>query len=125
MSLNEDKIRVARQAIMQSNGFENKTGITQSNDFYSMSGTVDLLFHQYEKRFTPLTLKTLCKEHNLEWLGSSNLNRETSQQFMKFHGSKYNFVDLCQWEEFEKVYPETFSSMFQFYCQYKPKLRKC
>ena len=125
MSLNEDKIRVARQAIMQSNGFENKAGITQSNDFYSMSGTVDLLFHQYEKRFTPLTLKSLCKEHNLEWLGFSNLNRETRQQFMKFHGSKYNFGDLCQWEDFEKVYPETFSSMFQFYCQYKPKLKRC
>jgi ubiquinone/menaquinone biosynthesis C-methylase UbiE len=123
--LNEHKIRIARQAIMQSESLENTKGVLNSDDFYSMSGTVDLLFHQFEKHFTPLSLKSLCKSHNLDWLGFSNLGRDTKQQFMKFHGSSYDFTDLNQWEEFEKVYPETFASMYQFYCQYKPKLRKC
>lgn len=123
--LDAQHIRIVRQAIMQSDSLENKKGVLNSDDFYSMSGTVDLLFHQYEKRFTPLSLKSLCKSHNLDWLGFSNLGRETKHQFMEFHGSSYDFTDLNQWEEFEKVYPETFSSMYQFYCQYKPKLRKC
>jgi len=121
--LNEHKIKIARQAILQSEELGDKKRVLDSDDFYSMSGTVDLLFHQYEKRFNPLLLKSLCQSHNLEWLGFSNLDRKTKNEFMSFHGSNYNLTDLNQWEEFEKVYPETFSSMYQFYCQYKPKLK--
>lgn len=122
-SLDRHRVQVIRQAIMQSNLIDNKIGITQSDDFYSMSGTVDMLFHEYEKHYTPLSIKQLCQEFNLTWLGFSNLSPKTKHDFLSFHGTKADMLDLKQWDEFEEQYPHTFSNMFQFYCQYKPNLK--
>jgi len=121
--LDRHKIQVVRHAIMQSDLIEKKTGITQSDDFYSMSGTVDMLFHEYEKYYTPLSIKQLCQEFNLTWLGFSNLSHKTKSDFMSFHADKADLLNLKQWDEFEEEYPHTFANMFQFYCQYQPKLK--
>ncbi|MEY8238809.1 MAG: methyltransferase domain-containing protein [Cycloclasticus sp.] len=117
------KIQVTRHAIMQSDLIDRKIGITQSDDFYSMSGTVDMLFHEYEKHYTPLMIKQMCHEFQLTWLGFSNLSPQIKVNFNAFHGSQADFLDLKQWDEFEEKYPNTFANMFQFYCQYQPKLR--
>ncbi len=117
------KIQVIRHAIMQSNVIDNKIGITSSDDFYSMSGTVDMLFHEYEKQYTPLMIKKLCSEFQLDFLGFSNLTHKTKLDFAAFHGTQADLLNLKQWDEFEEEYPHTFSNMFQFYCQYKPKLK--
>lgn len=119
---NIKKIRVIRQAIMQSGDNTMREGIINSDDFYSMSGTVDLLFHEYEKCFTPLEIKKLCEDNQLQWLGFSNLNYQVKSDFKELHGANANLQDLDKWEEFEKHYPDTFSVMYQFYCQHKPKL---
>lgn len=121
--LNEHKVKVIRHAIMKSHTFKNHTGIIQSDDFYSLSGTIDLLFHEYEKHFTPLSIKQLCSEFNLDWLGFSNLNYKVKNDFMAFHGKKADLLNLKQWDDFEEAFPNTFSNMFQFYCQYKPNLK--
>jgi len=116
------KIQVARHAIMQSDIIDNKIGITSSDDFYSMSGTVDMLFHEYEKQYTPLMIKKLCSEFQLDFLGFSNLTHKTKRDFNTYHGTHADLLNFEQWDEFEEEYPHTFSNMFQFYCQYKPKL---
>ncbi len=121
--LNDHKIKVIRHALFQSDLIENKDSIIKSDDFYSLSGTVDLLFHEYEKQFTPLSIKKLCSDHQLKWLGFSNLNLNIKNNFMDFHGNNANLEDLNQWEKFEEVYPDTFAQMYQFYCQYQPKLK--
>ncbi len=120
--ISDSKIKVIRHAIFQSDTISNKNSIIQSDDFYSLSGTIDLLFHEYEIQFTPLQIKTLCLEHQLKWLGFSNLNKDTKTKFMRFHGVKADLNNLDQWDEFEEIYPDTFSKMYQFYCQYQPKL---
>ena len=121
--VNEQEIKIIRHAIMESGIIEGKEGITKSDDFYSLSGTVDLLFNEYEKHFTPLTIKQLCHDFQLQWLGFSNLSQKVKVDFAMFHGKSSNILNLKQWDEFEEAYPNTFASMFQFYCQYKPKLR--
>ena len=120
--LSDHKIKVIRQAIFQCDSITDKNSIIKSDDFYSLSGTVDLLFHEYEERFSPLSIKKLCQEHQLKWLGFSNLGHDIKQKFIDFQGEHYNFENLNQWEEFEEKYPDTFSKMYQFYCQYEPKL---
>ncbi len=117
------KIQVTRHAIMQSEVIKNKIGITSSDDFYSMSGTVDMLFHEYEKQYTPIMIKKLCGEFQLAFLGFSNLSHKTKMDFKAFHGKHADLLDLKQWDEFEEKHPHTFANMFQFYCQYQPKLR--
>lgn len=121
--MDKHRVRVIRQAIMQSDSIQNKSSILSSDDFYSMSGTVDLLLHEYERRFTPLSLKKLCDDHDLEFLGFSGLSRDIKREFNNLHGKQSDFTNLCQWEEFEKQYPDSFSAMYQFYCQYKPRLK--
>ncbi len=117
------KIQVTRHAVMQSDIILNKIGITSSDDFYSMSGTVDMLFHEYEKQHTPLTIKKLCGEFQITFLGFSNLTHKTKLDFKAFHGTKADFLNLTQWDEFEEATPHTFANMFQFYCQYQPRLK--
>lgn len=120
---NEHKIQVIRQAVMQSENIDNLNSITESDDFYSMSGTVDLLFHEFERQFTPLDLKKLCEEHQLNWLGFSNIPYKIRNDFFALHGKNTNLQDLKKWEEFERIYPNSFPQMYQFYCQYSPKPR--
>jgi len=118
----QHKIKVTRHAIMQSNIITKKEGITSSDDFYSMSGTVDMLFHEYEKQYTPIMIKKLCNEFNLTFLGFSNLSHKTKADFKDFNGVKADLLDLNQWDKFEEIHPTTFANMFQFYCQYQPNL---
>ncbi|GAA6134805.1 hypothetical protein NBRC116188_15950 [Oceaniserpentilla sp. 4NH20-0058] len=119
---NEQDIRILRHVIFSENKIKNKHLITESNDFYSMSGVVDLLLHEFEVGFTPKTIKTLCSHHQLTFLGFSSLDNMLKQAFKDFIGENYNFCDLDQWEDYEKSHPETFSNMYQFYCQYQPQL---
>lgn len=117
------RIKIIRQAILQGDIIEDSDGITRSDDFYSMSGTIDMLFHQYERQFTPIDLAALCNEFHLEWLGFSNIKESVKSNFLHFHKDKPgDLKNFEQWDEFEKANPTTFSSMYQFYCQYKPKL---
>ena len=116
------KIQVSRHAIMQSDLIEKKIGITSSDDFYSVSGTVDMLFHEYERQYTPIMIRKLCSDFQLTFLGFSNLSYKTKQDFKAFHGKQADLLNLKQWDVFEEEYPHTFSNMFQFYCQYKPRL---
>lgn len=120
---NEQDIRILRHAIFADNKIENKHLITESDDFYSMSGTVDLLLHEHEIGFTPNTIKTLCEENQLKFIGFSNLDSQLKQTFKTFIGPECELDNLDQWEDFEAEHPETFSAMFQFYCQYKPQLK--
>jgi len=123
-NIDSQKIKVIRQAILQGEVIEDAGSIIRSDDFYSMSGTIDLLFHQYERQFTPLDIQELCNEFNLEWLGFSNIKDSVKNEFFKFHkNNQADVKNLEQWDAFEQANPNTFSAMYQFYCQYKPTLQ--
>jgi ubiquinone/menaquinone biosynthesis C-methylase UbiE/Tfp pilus assembly protein PilF len=123
-NIDEQKIKVIRQAIFQGEVINDSNNIIRSDDFYSMSGTIDLLFHQFERQFTPIDLEILCDEFQLEWLGFSNLKASVKAKFLEFHkNNNANIKNLEQWDEFEQENPNTFSAMYQFYCRYKPKLK--
>ncbi|WP_396587219.1 methyltransferase domain-containing protein [Bermanella sp. R86510] len=119
--LTEENIKTIRQTILHNQDHDFVNGIITSDDFYSLSGTIDLLFHQYERQFTLLDIKKLCEKYNLNWLGFSNLTTEIKAKFNAFHRQKGKLNCLDHWHEFEQEYPKTFSSMYQFYCQYSPK----
>jgi len=123
-NIDPQKIKIIRQAILQGDIIEETATITRSDDFYSMSGTIDLLFHQFERQFTPIDLQGLCHEYNLEWLGFSNLKDSVKSDFSNFHkDNNPDIKNFVQWDEFEQANPDTFTGMYQFYCQYKPKLK--
>ncbi len=116
-ALDKNRIKMIRQAILTSEELADKNQLVESDDFYSMSGTVDLLFHEYETQFTPLKLRKLCDQHGLQFLGFSSLSNEVKKAFIEHQGDDADFTNLEQWEAFEIDHPTTFSRMYQFYCQ--------
>lgn len=121
--LDSEQIKIVRQAILNSESKESFDNIIRSDDFYSLSGVVDLLFHQFERQFNLMDIKYLCEEFELTWLGFSNLDSQTIHNFNNFYNGFGKLESLQDWHEFEQEFPDTFSTMYQFYCQYTPKLK--
>ena len=77
--------------------------IARSEDFYSLSGCRDLLFHVQEHRFTLPQIGAMLDELGLDFLG-----------FELADGSA-RALDLRHWHRFEQEHPDTFSRMYQFW----------
>ena len=88
-----------------------------SLDFYSTSGCRDLLFHFMEHKYTPLQLDGMMKELNLKFIGFTLRDARISNLYRKHFPQDGDMTDLSLWEEFEKMYPDIFAKMFQFWCQ--------
>lgn len=116
-NLDENRMKMIRQAIFDSQDLEGKDQLTTSDDFYSLSGSIDLLFHEYEIQFTPLKIAELCLRHSIKFLGFCSLPTSYKKAFVEKFGKNHDLTDLEQWEEFEKEHPTTFSAMYQFYGQ--------
>jgi len=109
-------IRQLRQQLLHDKT-EDWSEIRLSPDFYSASGCRDLLFHVKEHRFTPLQLKTLCDDLDLNFLGFSGLNRTTADDYRAQFPADQHMLNLGNWDVYEADNKDLFSSMYQFYTQ--------
>ncbi len=107
-------IKNYRNYIFNSDSFENKI-IKNSKDFYSISETRDLLFHTQEHQFDLIEIKDYLKKLNLFFCGFDNYYLKI--KFRSLNDSKDNIYDLDKWNNFENKFPNSFDSMYQFYCQ--------
>lgn len=110
-------LKMIRQGIHASASLKDKERITSSDDFYSMSGCMDLLFHQFEKTYTPLSLARMLNKHKLTFLGFVRLPDNIKQQYRKMFPTDTDMLNLKNWNIFEQKYPDAFSGMYQFYVQ--------
>lgn len=90
--------------------------LAQSEDFYSLSGCRDLLFHVHEHRFTLLQLKDMIAELGLIVIGF-DVPSWARQKFNQRHPNKADTLDLTKWHEFEVSHPDTFVGMYQLWLQ--------
>jgi len=87
--------------------------ITSNEDFYSMSGCRDLLFHVQEHRYTLPQIEAMLRELELEFLGFEFADSgATLRRFQERFSDPRN---LRHWHELEQRYPDTFSRMYQFW----------
>ncbi|MEC8427686.1 MAG: class I SAM-dependent methyltransferase, partial [Pseudomonadota bacterium] len=111
-----DGIRQLRREVL-SNEHDDWKNIQVSPDFYSASGCRDLLLHVQEHRFTPLQLKELIENLDVNFLGFSNLNNSIIEKYQaRFPKDKY-LLNLRHWDTYETDHPATFAAMYQFYVQ--------
>ena len=90
--------------------------LTRYADFFSTSDCRDLLFHVQEHRFTVGQIKEFLDSHRLAFLGfelDTNVLRDYSARFPSDRAA----TNLDCWGAFERDRPETFSGMYQFWCQ--------
>ena len=84
-------------------------------DFYSLSNFRDLLFHVQEHRFTIRQLKQRLEELGLKFCGFEN--DSIIQKFRVSNTGSNDVYDLDKWQSYEDANPQTFESMYQFWCQ--------
>ncbi|MDA9061640.1 hypothetical protein N9K30_04680, partial [Planktomarina temperata] len=103
-----------REYLMQSN-LPHHRKILKSLDFYSLSEVTDLLYHVQEHRFTIPQIQSTLDYLNLEFCGFDNTR--TLLKFQAMFPDSVDLYNLDKWHEFEVAYPDTFSRMYQFWCQ--------
>ena len=110
-----NSLRNFRNEIITDNN-TNLNWMTKISDFYSLNDFKDFICHEQEHTFTIEKIKSLIKEFNLEFCGFQNINN-LHEKFSNYYDTSKYLYDLDYWEEFEENNPETFKSMYQFWCQ--------
>lgn len=85
-------------------------------DFFSMSGCKDLLFHVVEHQYTIPELGQCLKELGLEFRGFELPGLLQDRFWSKFPDG-HKWLDLEAWAEFEQAHPNTFGSLYSFWCR--------
>jgi len=84
------------------------------SDFYSISQCRDLCFHLQEHRFTIPQLKEIFDSYNLKFLGFT-LPQSIKLLYANYFPEDEKQLNLHNWAKFEEKYPNTFTSMYQFW----------
>jgi len=110
---NIDDIRSFRNDVL--NGDIKKLNeITNWSDFYSTSMCRDLCFHSQEKCYSLNEIKNLIEKSNLEFLGFT-LSKDIKDKFKIDNKDKDSLRNLELWNKFEKLNPNSFREMYQFW----------
>ena len=85
-------------------------------DFYDLSSFRDLVFHYKEHRFTINQIKDCLSKLGMSFCGFIN-DDEINRRFKLENNNDNDEYNLDKWELFEKININTFSAMYQFWCQ--------
>ena len=114
MPASKAEIKKFRQLVIGSEREEHRR-ITEFTDFYSSSEITDLIFHVQEQNFTLPQIENYLNELGLEFSGFES--KEIVAEFRRYFGDGADIYDLSLWDRFERHNPNTFTSMYQFWCQ--------
>ena len=103
-------IRACRAAIRARSDDPLLASLARNEDFFSMSGCRDLLFHAHEVRFTLPQIASMIETLGLRFLGFEF--PDSGETLARFKG---NPVSLADWHRFEDEFPDTFGRMYQFW----------
>jgi SAM-dependent methyltransferase/Flp pilus assembly protein TadD len=101
-------VREARRRILALPAAHPARAVARSRDFYSVSGTRDLVLHVQEQRFTLPELERAIASLGLEFLGF-----ELDRPALPARGALP--ASLEDWAQLEAAEPDTFSAMYQFW----------
>ena len=86
------------------------------SDFYDLSSFRDLVFHVQEHRFNITQIKECLSQLDLSFCGFMN-NDEINRRFKLEYNNNDDEYNLDKWKLFEEENINTFSAMYQFWCQ--------
>ena len=90
--------------------------VMQFNDFYSLSGCRDLLFHTQEHRTTLPAIGRFLAEEHLSLIGFE-IDGATARQYAARFPDDRAMTDLDKWHAFEQDNRQVFSNMYRFWVQ--------
>lgn len=89
--------------------------VTTIRDFYSASGTRDLVLHVQEHRFTLEGLAQAIGALGLEFLGFEFEDKGVLREYRTSYPDDPAATSFGNWAAFEAAHPDTFSAMYQFW----------
>ena len=104
-----DGIRACRTAIRSDPSL---APIARNEDFYSMSGCRDLMFHVHEHTFTLPQIEAMVAKLGLRFLG---FEFPDSGGTLARYRARFGEETLANWHQFEQEHPDTFARMYQFW----------
>lgn len=110
-------IRRMRKIVMDRPESDPIRKILPFNDFYSTSMMRDLLFHVSEQVFTIPRIKKDLDDLNLQFVRFSPLSKEDHNHYLSMFPDDPAMTNLDHWDELEHKYPDTFTGLYQFWCQ--------
>lgn len=110
-------IRAARQAIRALDPADPVRKVADELDFGSISGCRDLLFHVQETSFTLPEIGAAIGRLGLEFLGFEIADEATRQAYARQFPDDKARRDLERWRQFEEQRPQSFRTMYQFWCR--------
>lgn len=113
--VDDEFIRKLRHRFFVDDSFAPYRDVMTFSDFYSISGCRDLILHPQETQYTIRDLQRILAEHGLGFLTFSPTDIGRFEQ-LGGQGSPY---ELGNWEAVEEKEPRLFSSMYQFFTQYR------
>jgi len=111
-----EDIRGFRQQLIQGSDPHAYASILESEDFFSLSGCRDLLFHVQEQRMTLGQIAHFIQGQNLRLLGFE-LDDAVLAAYRKRFPQDRAAIDLTCWEIFEADHPGLFAGMYIFWIQ--------
>lgn len=112
-----EDIRAFRQAVLAEPARPEHAALLQSDDFYSMSGCRDLLFHVQEQQFTLPGIQSALDDLGLQFCGFDLADASVLRAYSARHPGPEALVDLETWDSFEQENAHIFSGMYQFWCE--------
>ncbi|MGH8690479.1 MAG: hypothetical protein ACREUS_05565, partial [Burkholderiales bacterium] len=106
-------IRACRAAIRARAEDQLLAAIARNEDFYSMSGCRDLLFHVNELRFSLPQIRSMLDELGLRFLGFEF--PDSGATLARYRARFADPLNLDHWHRFEQEFPDTFARMYQFW----------
>ncbi len=104
-----------RNLAVQNYNYKRTNEIVNSQDFFSRSGCMDLLFNPLEKSFTTREIHSLARTLNCEFAGFENGGQRKSPELRKFNDTSNMDSLFYTWELFENLNPNFFSEMYLFW----------
>lgn len=111
-----DDIRTFRSHVLALPTDAPLAALRESDDFYSVSGCRDLLFHAREHRYTPRQLGELLSGAGLR-LVDFEATPEALTRFVEAFGVRADRLDLSLWDRLEQGYPTLFAGMYHLWAQ--------
>ena len=108
-------IRDARQAILAEMDDSVVRRLRTNIDFYSASGTRDLLFHVQEHRFSVLQIAASLEQLGLAFAGFDSVDREAVAKYRARFPHDPRMHSLANMAAFEPDNPDTFAGMYKFW----------
>jgi SAM-dependent methyltransferase len=90
--------------------------MTEFADFYSISGTRDLLFHVCEHQFTLPKIKGLLAELGLHLIGLNLPDDRIRDNYRAMFPGDEAMIDLDNWARLEADHLDAFRQMYNFWC---------